>query len=125
MRKPLTGVVTRSNLGLYVPIVTTPNRLRTFGSRCSISSSPTIASYPSRRELYFSMPPSQSSAWSSSHRGRGGGKVDEGEGGVMTESAEGMTLGEQSSAARRCEAKRRRGGAGSNIDERGVTGVMD
>jgi hypothetical protein len=38
--------------------------------------------------------------------------VDEGEGGVMTESAEGMTLGEQSSAARRCEgdgAGRRRG----------------
>lgn len=29
--------------------------------------------------------------------------MDEGEGGVMTDSAEGMTLGEQSSAARRCE----------------------
>jgi hypothetical protein len=47
----LTGVVTNNILGLYVPIVTTPNLLNTCSSRCSITSNIVIASYPSNLEL--------------------------------------------------------------------------
>lgn len=65
----LTGVVTNSILGRYVPIVTTPNRLRICGSRCSTTSSAVIASYPSSRELYRSIPPSHSSVDKGSQRG--------------------------------------------------------
>jgi hypothetical protein len=49
------------SLGRYVPIVTTPNLLNTFGSKCSISSRQVIASYPSILLLYFSIPPKKSS----------------------------------------------------------------
>ena len=79
----LTGVVTKSTRGRYVPIVTTPNRLRMFGSRCSITSKATIASYPSSLELYLSIFPSHNSTLSGSHLGTGGGKEDEAVGGVI------------------------------------------
>lgn len=65
----LTGVVTSSILGRYVPIVTTPKRLRMCGSRCSITSNAVIASYPSNRELYRSIPPSHNSVERGSQRG--------------------------------------------------------
>ena len=82
-------------------MVTTPNRLSTKGSRCSITSKHVIASYPSNLELYFSIPPSHSSVCSSSHRGSGGGKEEEEEGGDMMANAGGMYDAEGSSAPRR------------------------
>jgi len=92
----LTGVVTNKILGRYVPIVTTPKRLRICGSRCSITSKAVIASYPSNRELYLSIPPNQSSVDNGSHRGVWGGKDCVGDGGWMIESAEDVVEGFES-----------------------------
>jgi len=92
----LTGVVTSNILGLYVPIVTTPNLLRICGSKCSITSRAVMASYPSNLELYLSIPPSQSSVLSGSQRGVEGGNEDVGVGGWMMDKADEVVAGFES-----------------------------